>query len=353
MKKILLVMALAAVLTLAFASSAFAYTPTPVYIAWDAAAPGNTGGPHANYTAASTKCAVCHSVHIAPSASTIGTTGGIPWAATAPTELLLRSSAGNSCRFCHIDTAIGGVQLYGGAGGVYTVWAGPGHRGYGANGCTMCHAVHGANTFKGANTSKILKLTMNHNGITAAQADIIGATNPNEAIGAGANVGLFDTFANAAVSNMKYEQQTVFCSECHGVFSRSADTTLASGFKGHSFVSAPSASFSATTGGLATQYTAGDAIVGTPAQTVNKGVTFSGAPVANDASSHCRACHDAGGVNQAGVSWNSFPHYTRGYPYFLDLQAGDGSLAGNTGVPVDTAADGNCIGCHNTVGTAF
>lgn len=314
MKKTMLVMALAAVLVLAFAGSAFAYTPAPVYIAWDGTGV-NSAGPHADYQTTTEKCAVCHSVHIAPYAGYAGTTGGVAWTATAPTQLLLRGTAADSCKFCHIDTAVGGVQLYGGATGVYGTWTGPGHKGSGGSACTNCHAVHGANTFKGANTSKILRLSAS--GTRVPQPEVLAAG------------GLYDSLANATVSNLKYEQQVVFCSECHGVFSRSADTTLTSGFKGHSFVASLAGSFSAAAGGNADQYGAADAVVAT-ARTANSGATFSGAEVAATASANCRACHTAGGVDQAGVSFNSFPHYTRGMPYFLGAGAVSGGHAAST-----------------------
>lgn len=350
MKKTMLVMALAAVLVLAFAGSAFAYTPTPVYIAWDGTGV-NSAGPHADYQTTTEKCAVCHSVHIAPAAGYAGSTGGVAWTATAPTQLLLRGTAADSCKFCHIDTAVGGVQLYGGATGVYGTWTGPGHKGSGGSACTNCHAVHGANTFKGANTSKILRLSAS--GTRVPQVGVIAS-------GADTDTPLFDSLASATNSNLKYEQQVVFCSECHGVFSRSADTTQASGFKGHSFVASLAGTFSAAQGGNAVEY---DAAGGTvlSSRTVNSGATFSGAEVAATASSSCRACHTAGGVDQAGVSFNSFPHYTRGMPYFLGAGAVSGGHAASTtdlngvtdGTTMDPSYDGNCINCHTTVGTAF
>lgn len=352
MKKTMLVMALAAVLVLAFAGSAFAYTPTPVYIAWDGTGV-NSAGPHADYQTTTEKCAVCHSVHIAPTAGYAGTTGGVAWTATAPTQLLLRGSAADSCKFCHIDTAVGGVQLYGGATGVYGTWGGPGHKGSGSSACVNCHAVHGANTFKGANTSKILRLSAS--GTRVPQPGVIAS-------GADTDTPLFDSLANATVSNLKYEQQVVFCSECHGVFSRSADTTQASGFKGHSFVASTAGAFSAAAGGNADEYGAADAVVAST-RTVNSGATISGMEVATTASSSCRACHTAGGTDQTGVSYNSFPHYTRGMPYFLAAGVPAGTVVSGTGATAldgvtdgstaDPSYDGNCTSCHTTVGTAF
>ncbi len=347
MKKALLVLALATALIFVFAGVAFAWTPTPTYVAWDGSGV-NSNGPHADYQTGTTKCAVCHSVHIAPQASYVGTTGGVPWTAGSKTELLLRSTVADSCRYCHIDTAVGGVQLYGGASGVYGTWTGPGHKGSSNSACTNCHAVHGANTYKGDNTPKILRIAVNDHGAPGApQTEILG--------GSGATAGLFvDQAAATNAPGRKYEQQTVFCSQCHENFSRSADTSLTSGFKSHSMVAAPSASFSATSGGIATQYDATGADNSVGATTTNNGVTISGIQVAASGSGTCRACHTAGGVNQTGVSWNSFPHYTRGMPYFLnDGQADTSGSTGNTGTPTDPSHDGNCKMCHTNVGSTF
>ncbi|MCE5190744.1 MAG: hypothetical protein LLG08_03140 [Actinomycetia bacterium] len=347
MKRTLFVMALAAMLVLGFAATAFAYVPNPTYIAWDGTG-ANVNGPHADYQTATTKCAVCHSVHAAPGASFEGTTGGVPWTAGTSTELLLRSTAAESCKYCHIDTAVGGVQLYGGASGVYGTWMGPGHSGLNHSACTNCHAVHGANTYKGANISKIIRLTPSVFGPSSPQSEIIG--------GSGATAGLYDTQAHATASTLKYEQQSVFCSSCHPNFSRSADVTItATQRRSHSMVSAPSTAFSATNGGPATQYGENDVVVSSSV-THNSGVTISAVEVASAGSGSCRACHIAGGVDQSGVSWNSFPHYTRGYPYFLSEGATGGSVngtIGNTGAPIETAADGNCLLCHGAVGTTF
>lgn len=350
MKKTLFVLAIAAVLVFVFAGSAFAFTPSPSYVAWDASGV-NSAGPHADYQAATTKCAVCHSVHAAPQ---VGYVGSVPvaWTATGPnTQLLLRSSVADSCRFCHIDTSIGGIQLYGGAAGVYGTWAGPGHSGSGGSACVNCHAVHGANTYKGDNTAKILRVAAS--GTRVVQTETLG--------GSGATIGLFPNQAAAtAAPGRKYEQQTVFCSQCHRNFSRSADTTLAQNSnKSHSMVPVPSTAFSATNGGAAVQYdAAGNAVAGS-VPTVNSGATVAQSAniaVATTGSGTCRSCHVGGGVNQTGVSWNSFPHYTRGYPYFLtngDTSAGTTDMNGNTGTPIDTETDGNCLLCHSNAGTTF
>ena len=161
MKKALFVLTIVGVLVLVYAGNAFAYTPIPVYITWTGSGV-NSNGPHADYQTGTTKCAVCHSVHAAPQAGYSATMAdGVTWTATAPTQLLLRSSVADSCRYCHVDTAVGGIQLYGGPTCVYDTQWGLGHLGSGSSACVNCHSVHGAYTYKGDNTSKILRISVN------------------------------------------------------------------------------------------------------------------------------------------------------------------------------------------------
>ena len=113
MKKSLLVIALAVVLVLAFATSAFAVGPfykiTPIngssntnyseYLSWGYAKTslGNVGSPHGNYTTTTNKCAVCHAVHRADDNGTVLT------AITGASFTPLTYTKG--CAFCH---AVGG-----------------------------------------------------------------------------------------------------------------------------------------------------------------------------------------------------------------------------------------------------
>ncbi len=204
MKRIWVLLAIALVLTFVIAAPALADHSPTFYVEWDGATSftgyattfGNagTGGPHSNYLEGTEKCGVCHSVHRAP-------VGGVKWdtdpadptvktavaggqydrqefetAPTANTQMLLQSSVAESCDYCHIQTSIGGKQLYAGktqyrtegTGLAGSEWdAGFAHH----NGCTGCHAVHGASnnygdaalygesgTFKGPLETKVLKL---------------------------------------------------------------------------------------------------------------------------------------------------------------------------------------------------
>lgn len=334
MKKTLLLTALTVALVLIFASTAMANT----FISWDPSTPNGNLGPHTGYITTSEKCAVCHSVHNAP-VSGDTTNGADP--NSAVTQLLLASSVANACNYCHIQTSTGGVQIYGGDVTNYTSndW---GH----STACTNCHAVHGANTFQGFNKAKILRVRSDR----PIQAEIVGT----------GNAAVFPIYANSAAAindgastGGKYYQQMAFCSQCHHNYSDSADATIANrpgrtpaNFKTHAMVS-PSASFDATHAGPAI-----DANGGSSGARTAGGASNIGAPVAYVGSNTCRSCHDAGNVNEAaagGVSFNSFPHYTVGYPAFLKQGAAKGSIDASSQAAL-AEQDGSCLKCHVDTG---
>ena len=67
----------------------------------------------------------------------------------------------------------------------------------------------------------------------------------------------------------------------------------------------------------------------------------------------CRSCHDAGNVNETGVTFNSFPHYTAGSFVFSTTSARVGAAADAPDATKDYATDGNCLKCHvNNAGTS-
>jgi cytochrome c553 len=353
MKKTMFVMTVAAALILALAASASAY------VSWSTGNAANAKGPHADYQTASTKCGVCHAVHGAAVSGKTGTdysqTGApVSWTATTgPTEMLLRSSVADSCRYCHIDTAIGGVQLYqSSTGSVYGTWGGPGHKGSSSSACVSCHAVHGANTYKGANEAKILRLAIS--GTKYPQPDVIGSGNPNINTRNPAIQPLFTTWAQAQVSNRKYEQQSAFCSSCHTNYSSSADATIAKSGKNyddpsaanlsktHSMVIA-SSSFTSQTAGVTPVEDVGGVVTNSAAGTALGATTGAGNPVAFKNSTACRSCHDAGSTDQTGVSMDSFPHYIQGTLFFLNT-ASDAAATGAGAT--DSFADGTCLKCH-------
>ncbi len=350
MKKTLLVLCLSLVLVFAFSATAMAKI-TNGYISWDAT--GTNAAvptPHKGYAVATDKCAVCHSVHNAAVAGTAwnGTGPSDPstWTARSgeETQMLLRSSVANACIYCHITTNLGGVQLY---GGNEVAWTTPGtisslqenasHNRTSAN-CVNCHSVHGAVTYNGAASNKILKYD-------AAKIQV-------EAIG-GAD-SLYATSAAARAGIVKDEQVTIFCTQCHANWSASSETTL----------------------NAAGNYLYGDAAYVDGDPTANKqykshpmkaveakflaagSTVASTTAVAFVGSETCRSCHDAGKTDEAigsgglgGVTDSNFPHYTAGAFNFVNVAA---SAAGAT-VPGnhDAGQDGMCLKCHiNAAGDA-
>ena len=336
MKKILLVAVLAVVLVLAFATTASARPNPNIYIEWDSATVNGAAGPHAGYVTASEKCNVCHAVHYAATADFDSTTeptnasyqGTWSTVGVAETEMLLRSSVADACNYCHIDTAVGGVQIWGGDSDNYDAGDPSGAFSHSHAACVDCHAVHGASPFKGGNESKILRVRADR----PIQSQVLASTSPAEDDIAW----LFADQAAAVASADKYLQQVAFCTQCHKEYTDASETTITGAvyytttqeYKGHPMVSTIDA-FSAQ----------GD----TTAQT----------QVAWVDSQTCRQCHDAGGVDQTGISFNSFPHYTRGYFRFQTSLANAGAtdanastLLGDAVNHTDYATDGNCLKCH-------
>lgn len=347
-RKSLFVAAIVAVMVLGFAVSAYAIGP--LYITWNSG--GNnagTGGPHQNYQLTTEKCAVCHSVHAA--AVSNAAAGDFGPLATGPgeTQMLLRSSVADSCTYCHITTNVSGLQIYNGVASNYTVGDQYGHNGSTSAECVDCHAVHGADTFKGYIAGKILKANKNTVGNVSGGVQIEAAAALNSLVSSGT------VFTAPASSDGDY-QVTAFCTRCHKTFSDASETTITAGgyfkewdggttfnprsFKNHPLKSAE-ASFSAA------------------------GASFTDTVAWADAKT-CRSCHAAGDTRVstayggAGglVSW-SFPHWTNQNASFLvagwgvnDANIGLGATGSNVGKPsgshvvTDSAEDGVCLRCH-------
>ena len=173
-KKTLFVVAIAAMLVLSVASSAFAVNHSGLQrigAAQNVGAPVGGGGvnptdnvagagtftymdwstglgtnnlstsPHGAYTTTTSKCVVCHAVHnAAPGNAPVGAAG-----ATADT--LLRMKASDACAFCHVTAGqtVNGRPVYDGV--VPVTSGGSSNTGHavGSN-CNECHTgVHGAN----------------------------------------------------------------------------------------------------------------------------------------------------------------------------------------------------------------
>jgi Zn-finger protein len=316
-------------IALALASSAGA-----TYITWSSTgANAGTGGPHQNYQLATQKCSVCHSVHYAavPGMSEGG--WSVPATAT-DTEMLLRSSVADACTYCHIDTNLGGLQIYGGIPSRYQTDDVYGHNGSSAARCADCHAVHGADTFGGAIARKILKrggTPANTSGnVQVEAAATYAALNGGDLFGGSADVAA---------------QSAAFCTECHKVFSSASEQTItASGFTWSG------------SGGMQTftnKSYKNHPLKGADANLSAQGATYSGR-AAWDNASYCRSCHAAGLIHQAGVYTgliiSSYPHYTPDRARFLTAGWGaadvNATAIGAGNVVNDPSADGVCLRCH-------
>jgi predicted CXXCH cytochrome family protein len=302
-KRVFAVALLATAVLLIGASVAVAAT-TSTYTAWSGA-----GNPHSAYTTTTAKCNVCHAVHKAPA-------GG---------QILLATSADNSCVYCHITSSVGVKLLYhqlqtnyDGSDSAYA------HNAYvsgdaadrNAVGCVECHSVHGANTVAGASLEKILKT--------------------------GAMAGIPATYT-ASTSSKEY-QITGFCTKCHPYYAGGYETTVDFGLTSTNQLAAYTAA-GITSFKSHVMTTSVTAYANTNGHTTLK-VAWAG-------SDTCRSCHDGGNVDIVGVSDNSYPHFGTSPRFLLS-----GGYTGDTTGTANTATDdGVCLKCHRgnatTLGVGF
>jgi predicted CXXCH cytochrome family protein len=306
---------LLAAFVLAFAagatSAAFASTDS-TYTAWDPAAPNDSPAtPHKGYATTTTKCAVCHAVHKAPAAG----------------ELLLRTDVADACIYCHIQTNVGVKVIY---GGNVTWFRGPdndhGHQAPAAK-CIDCHSVHGANTFMGVNTSKILK-------VGPIQPEFV----TDIAGGDAAKIVAGDPFE---VWPPYWEtdkvQEVAFCSQCHPYYSDASERTITAQvvqsdgtFALTSFRTHPIKRPGNETGdGYYDGFVAQGSTIPTSSEVAVRGPTG-----CSD------QCHSNPGP--AGPE-NSFPHYNAYTSRFL---SGAPDASSGWDVVEDSSQDSACLMCH-------
>ena len=340
MKKSILITGLALVLMLAFATSAYAIGPA--YVDWDDASVHNAAEyvdildtPHKDYRLYSEKCAVCHSVHAAGwyqtddnlvDGPTNTITSGVK-PEDENSELLLRGSAANACVYCHVETAIGGKQIYTDATGTDNYYNGEAtpyaHDGPddGHASCANCHSVHGANTIDGAVSSKILK--------SGATGMDWGSPYQSE----------FTADKGDIEASLDRDLQvTGFCTKCHGTYSNASEQVVSN----DGYFNPPP-----TTG---VKFFSNHPLKSAEATLSAAGATYDTAEVAWIDANYCRSCHGAGLVDQgAGQIVNSFPHITPANAYFL-LAASDASSAQVDVLSGYEGSDGVCLRCHADTG---
>jgi hypothetical protein len=355
-KKTLLVVAVAAMLVLSVASSAFAVnhsgqqrlgsaatTGAPVggagvnptnnvagagtytYQDWSTGN-GNiastngingTGGnavdnsPHGNYTTNTVKCAVCHAVHYAAA-------GGAPVAGgTQTADTLLRMKASQSCVYCHATTgtSVNGRPVYDGIGNI-TTSGGSSTVGHAiGNNCDECHTgPHGAGADESvaALSGYLLKNQTNNvtgtDGVAVTTNNMIDSINfiDDQAVAqgfaSGAALGATPaTYGSTNTSTLKEQAVGVFCAQCHNGAYATVAPGAATNVSGMTNAAANNALGSALSGHriAAAADASWQTAPGQKSSSVLTGVAVAWAPATN-----CKSCHDS--VDVFGNS--AFPH---------------------------------------------
>ncbi len=293
-RKTLLVSAFSLVITVAFATPAFASG----WLDWSVVStlPANIGStsPHGGYTTSTVKCAVCHAVH---NANALGS------------EMLLPDTAATACNYCHVGGAGGYTSVYRGVEANYrgTDYENA-HNSFDIVGveqgvtCSRCHQVHAAANQMTANpylTQRLLKKFTSYD----------------------------PTAGTPMVGDTKDTAMTKWCAGCH-----------------FSLGGAP-------LGGehYANDYNYGSHIQG-PASAAygNTSATYAGKVAWKD-STQCTSCH-ASGYGVAG----EWPHMTDGMAFLVEAS----SSVAATAAASSTHRDGVCLRCHrdgsgNGVGLGF
>jgi hypothetical protein len=350
-----------------------------------------TATPHSGYSQSTAKCEVCHAPHRAPTLGTgtfatsdLVVGGGTSssrysasaWTAEASTQMLLKSSAARACIYCHV-TETPSNKMYGGDTTLAIVGdtaAGWGQFYAHTTGCTGCHAVHGANTFKSADGTVdpfILKYQGVKNLGTIAlkiQPEVYGfdgVANKPANYGslytslANAKAGVLSAAALAANVTPKAAAITAQCTICHANYAVGEEVINANYLNAELFQPASWANANGSvaqvwvgnaadpatvlpgiagltyTGGTHTAMTgsAGSLIMAYKNHPMNGGTApFKGAgasafftannvTIAAAGSSTCQSCHNAPETATDGAYLiQSFPHYTPGYYKFMSAQ---------------------------------
>ncbi len=293
------------------------------YTVWTAGPPNDTSlpTPHKDFQLTTSKCGVCHAVHK-------GTAGG---------QVLLRTTIANACVYCHIQTDIGVDRIYNGITANYTVENDRGHQAPAVE-CVDCHAVHGADTFNGQWTTKILKVF----DIQQSVIDELGSGDASVVINATGDYG-----SNPLFGDQWYAtgiQDTAFCSQCHPYYASASETTVTDevvqsdgSFVTTSFTTHPMKQIGGEAGnpwfeGFVAK---GSTLPTAGAENIIAQLTTRG----------CKwNCHAySWGASGPGIVPNSYPHYMVDTTRFLI--AAEYASAPEQSVS-DPSEDGVCIRCH-------
>jgi predicted CXXCH cytochrome family protein len=320
-----------------FATSvAFASTES-TYAVWDPAPPNDAPAtPHSGYTTSTTKCAVCHAVHKAP----------------ADGELLLRSTVGEACVYCHIDTDLGVVTIYNGDRTAYLSENKNNHSLEGGAPCSGCHSVHGANTYTGAIATKILKALPIQPEFVRLFTD---ATNTPEPFytgafpyvnGGGEPIASPPNKGDDGWYGARFVQQVAFCTGCHPYYTDASEhyiTTDRMIVEGA--ISTQTRTFASHPMKFAWEYDADGNPVDSSFEATGSTLP-AGSKVALMSTNGCFRCHGERDYLDLGPGdpERSFPHYTPNRQRFLvssDENGGQQRLD-----TLDSTQDGTCFPCH-------
>jgi hypothetical protein len=321
--------------------------------------------PHGDYTTNTVKCAVCHAVHYAAA--------GGPVNGTQTADTLLRVRADQACAYCHATAgqSVNGRPVYDGvfpasSGGSTTV-------GHATNGdCSECHTgPHGAgadNSVAGLSGYLLKNQTNTFGAGATVTTNMLSAMTALEtqATGQGFAAGavLGDTPANFATTNdTAHREQAVgiFCAECHnGSYAQVAagGSANVSGNTGTQLTTAAGAGLGAAMSGhriAAAATSTWQSASGQVSSSKMTGVAVAWAPATN-----CKSCHDSQDV----FGNNAFPHSwgqdAAGNKTRMWLLQASNAGATKTALPQNNASpssygigkgqaelyDGVCLKCH-------
>jgi hypothetical protein len=411
-KKIVFIVAVAAILMFAFAGTAMAAvnrsgqqflgaSPGPsviptqgvntnVYMNWqsistgpgtlgDNGNPANGVTPHGGYTTTTVKCVVCHSIHYAAPGNAPVANGAFN-NGNQTADTLLRMRADQACAFCHATAgmAVNGKPVYDGLSpNPYTAVAG---HVTGPN-CSLCHtSVHGDPQDNSvASLAGFLLRTMPSNDPVGAYGPTVNMITAIDAIDSNAQgQGWFAgqalgdqtaTFASVSTPTLREKAVGIFCAECHAGsysqvaagasaniqdWSQSSTNTALGGYSGHRIGASATSAWNS----------AGDV---SSSSNWSESTQSNIGAVAWLPATECQSCHAADDV----FNESAFPHSWGGSKMWL-LTGADSSQANKITPFADPASfgaggdplqlqlqDGVCLRCHvesgsgNGVGITF